>query len=89
MRMQTYSWIGVGWKPVSATIDCKKLDPVLEVEKKHREAQEMLLKRQANYKTKAVSTEFNETTLNFNICFLALVQNHSTRDVTVSNALQL
>jgi len=55
MRMETYSWVGVGWKSTSATTACKVFDPVLEVEKKHKKALEDLVKRQASYTTKAVS----------------------------------
>ena len=55
MRVRTYSWVGIGWKSTDATTQCKELDPVLEVEEKHRQAQKELLQRQANYETKAVS----------------------------------
>ena len=56
MRVRTHSWVGVGWKSTATTTRCKVLEPVLEVEAKHAEAQRQLLLRQANYTTTEVST---------------------------------
>ena len=54
MRVKTHSWVGVGWKSTTTTSTCKVLEPVLEVEAKHAEAQRLLLQKQASYKTDAV-----------------------------------
>ena len=55
MRVLTHSWVGVGWKSSDTTTRCKQLEPVLEVEAKHAEAQRLLLQKQASFTTTRVS----------------------------------
>ena len=56
ITLPTRSWVGVGWKSVQTNSTCKVMDPVLEVERKRRQALVLLRQKQVNFTTSEVKT---------------------------------